>query len=60
MERYAQDRRITGEGWLRGGLLLVAAPQIVTGLWALSAPRSFYHDYPLAARSWISALGPYN
>jgi hypothetical protein len=60
MERYARDRRITGEGWLRGGLLLVAAPQILTGLWALCAPRSFYDDYPLAGRGWISALGPYN
>ena len=60
MVRYAQDRRIAGGGWLRGGLLVVAAPQVLTGLWALSAPRSFYDDYPLAGRGWISALGPYN
>lgn len=60
MERHAQHRRIAGGGWLRGGLLLVAAPQIFTGLWALSAPLSFYNNYPLSSGGWISVLGPYN
>jgi hypothetical protein len=43
-----------------GRPVTVPAPQILTGLWALSAPRSFYDDYPLAGRAWISTLGPYN
>ena len=60
MKRHAQVRRVSGRGWLQGGLLLVAAPQILTGLWALSAPRSFHDDYPFASRGWVSALGPYN
>ena len=33
---------------------------MVTGLWALFAPRSFYDDFPGAGRSWVSALGPYD
>lgn len=47
-------------GLFRGGLLLLAASQVVTGLWALVAPRSFYDDFPGAGRSWVSALGPYD
>ena len=46
--------------WLRGGLLLLASSPLVVGLWALLAPRSFYEDFPLPGRDWVSALGPYN
>jgi hypothetical protein len=38
-----------------------AAPGAIgVGGWALSAPRSFYDDFPAAGRDWVSALGPYN
>jgi len=46
--------------WLRPGLLLLAAASIVVGLWALLVPRSFYDDFPLPGRDWVSSLGPYN
>jgi hypothetical protein len=48
------------KGWLRIGLLLLASSSLVVGLWALLAPRSFYEDFPLPGRDWVSALGPYN
>jgi hypothetical protein len=39
-------------------LLLVA---LVTGLWALLAPRSFYDSFPGGnGMHWVSADGPYN
>ena len=47
-------------GWLRSGLLLVAATTLGPGLWALPFPRSFYGDFPLPGWDWISTLGPYN
>ena len=30
------------------------------GLWALLLPRTFYDNFPLPGRNWISTLGPYN
>ncbi len=47
-------------GWLRSGLLLVAATTLGAGLWALPFPRSFYGDFPFPGWDWISTLGPYN
>jgi hypothetical protein len=46
--------------WLRVGLLILASASLVVGLWALPFPRSFYDDFPLPGRAWISTLGPYN
>jgi hypothetical protein len=48
------------KGWLRGGLLILAAASLAVGLWALPAPRSFYDDFPMGGRGWVSTLGPYN
>src|ERR671916_1929816 len=47
-------------GWLRSGLLLVAATTLGAGLWALPFPRTFYGDFPFPGWDWISTLGPYN
>ena len=47
-------------GVFRAGLLVVAATQVLVGLWALIAPRSFYDDFPGGGRNWISSLGPYD
>ena len=47
-------------GWLRGGLLVLAVSALTVGLWALLVPRSFYDDFPLPGRAWVSTLGPYN
>ena len=41
-----------------GVLLLIS---LLTGLWALLAPRSFYDSFPGGSRlHWVSADGPYN
>jgi hypothetical protein len=47
-------------GWLRGCLLVLAVSALTVGLWALLVPRSFYDDFPLPGRAWVSTLGPYN
>jgi hypothetical protein len=46
--------------WLRASLLLLASASLVVGVWALLGPRSFYDDFPLPGRDWVSTLGPYN
>jgi hypothetical protein len=48
------------KSWLRVGLLILASASLMVGLWALPFPRSFYDDFPLPGRAWVSALGPYN
>ncbi len=55
-----QDRRAPRRGWLRVGLLVLAATMIGTGCWALLLPRAFYDDFPLSGWGWVSTLGPYN
>jgi hypothetical protein len=40
------------------GVLLVVA--LVTGLWALLAPRSFYDSFPTGSLHWVATDGPYN
>ena len=55
-----QDRRAPYRGWLRAGLLVLAATTIGTGCWALLFPRTFYDDFPLSGWGWVSTLGPYN
>ncbi len=46
--------------WIRAGLLLLAATTLNGSLWALPFPRSFYEDFPLPGRDWVSTLGPYD
>ena len=46
--------------WTRAGLLLLAATTLNGSLWALPFPRSFYEDFPLPGREWVSTLGPYD
>lgn len=43
----------------RAGLGALGAVQLVDGLYALLAPRSFYDDFPLG-RGWVEALPAYN
>jgi hypothetical protein len=47
-------------GILRAGLILLALPAIVIGLWTLIAPHDFYVNFPGGGRHWVSALPPYN
>ena len=47
-------------GLIRVSLWLLSIQALVVGAWALFLPRSFYRDFPLPGKGWISALGPYN
>jgi hypothetical protein len=51
------ERRVSA---LRAGLLVLAAPQVVIGVWALFAPRAFYDGFPAAGHAWVALLPPYN
>ena len=55
-----QNLRLSRLGWLRVGLLFLAASGLGAGLWPLPFPRAFYEDFPLPGRDWVSTLGPYN
>ena len=44
----------------RIGLVVLAVPAVVIGVWAGFAPRSFYDDFPGFGAHWISADGPFN
>ena len=55
-----QGRHAPRRGWLRAGLLVLAATMLGTGCWALLFPRAFYEDFPLSGWGWVSTLGPYN
>ncbi len=41
-------------------LLLVAAPQAATGLWAVVAPRDWYTSFPGLGHAWLAAYGPFD
>jgi hypothetical protein len=45
---------MSGRGWLRAGLWLLAGTQVVLGLWTLLLPELFW-KWP-----WVSHLPPYN
>ena len=45
---------------LRAGLILLALPALVIGIWTTVAPHDFYVDFPGGGRHWVSALPPYN
>jgi hypothetical protein len=44
----------------RGGLAIVAAAQAEIGLWALTAPHSFFTTFPGLGHHWVAPLGAYN
>jgi Domain of unknown function (DUF4345) len=41
-------------------LIVLAAGAAFVGLWAVSAPSSFYTSFPGGSHRWVSADGPYN
>jgi hypothetical protein len=45
---------------IRIALVLLAVPNVVTGLWALLLPQSWYDDFPGRGLGWVSAFGAYN
>ena len=46
-------------GAIRAALVVLGVIQLVDGLYALCAPRSFYDDFPFG-RGWVEALPAYN
>jgi len=47
--------------WVRWGVLVaLAVPQLVTGLWAVVAPRSWFDDFPGLGPALVGAEPPYN
>lgn len=46
-------------GAVRASLAILGVIQLVNGLYALIAPRSFYDDFPLG-RGWVAALPEYS
>jgi len=46
--------------WVTVGLVLLAVPNLVAGLWGMFAPRSWYDDFPGWAPRLVAALPPYN
>ena len=41
-------------------LLVLAVPQVLTGAWAVLAPRSFYDDFPGIGPALVGRDGPFN
>jgi hypothetical protein len=39
---------------------ILAVSAIGVGGWAAASPRTFYADFPMPGRHWVSLLGPYN
>jgi hypothetical protein len=52
IERHRSEFRVT--------LILLGAPLVGTGGWALAAPHNWYFTFPGAGHHWVSVLGPYN
>ncbi len=46
--------------WVRIILVVLAVQNLVTGVWAVLAPRSFYDGFPGLGRHWVSANPPFN
>lgn len=46
--------------WVRIGLVALAAGQIVTGLWALVATRSWFDNFPGVGADLVAAEPPFN
>src|SRR5688500_4218503 len=55
------DRPLTHHRFeARATLVSLGAIQLVHGIWAPLAPRSFYDDFPRPVGGWVSALPAYN
>ena len=47
--------------WVRWGVLIaVAVPQLITGVWAVLAPRSWFDDFPGIGPVLVGAEPPFN
>src|SRR5262245_21437048 len=46
--------------WVRGRMVVIAVPQLVLGIWAMTAPHHWYENFPGVHPHLISAEPPYN
>ncbi len=46
--------------WMRMGLVALAFPSAVLGVWLFLTPHTFYADFPGFGQHWVRPLGPYN
>ena len=46
--------------WVRIVLLILAVPNIITGLWAVAAPQNFFDTFPGWAPALVAAHPPFN
>ena len=46
--------------WVRLGLLALAVPQLITGIWAVFDPSGWYKDFPGFGPSLVASEPPYN
>ena len=46
--------------WVRIGTAVLAVPQLLTGLWAVLATRSWWENYPGIGPDLVAALPPFN
>jgi len=46
--------------WVRIVIVLLAVPNLITGLWALVAPRNWFDNFPGWAPELVAAIPPYN
>src|SRR5436190_15223109 len=54
------DEALRHRDVLRAGLVLLALPSVILGVWITVAAHDFYLDFPGGGRHWVSALPPYN
>ncbi|MDL9936473.1 hypothetical protein QSJ18_06940 [Gordonia sp. ABSL1-1] len=52
--------RALAPGWARLLLVVVGIPQVVTGLWAVSAPQHFFDHFPGLGPMLVAAEPPFN
>ena len=46
--------------WIRAVMVLLAVPNLLTGLWALVAPENWFDNFPGWAPSIVAAYPPFN
>ncbi len=56
----ADTARVTVPTWLKVLMLLLAVPNVITGLWAIFSPAHWFDNFPGWAPQLVAAFPPYN
>jgi len=54
------DRIILGRRGVRVGLVLLAVPQLLIGVWATLSPSGWFDTFPGGGRNWLPLYGSYD